>query len=197
MSLVDLRMFCNWLDLDEDNVNSTLVDMVTDTAQALCEHYCDRKFDNGTFTEYHDITDTRTSFIYVRNPPIISVTSLTDDAQDSTPDTIDSDEYILSATAGKIQLDNTNQSFPTVYPGYFTRGDQSVCVVYVGGYTAVTAPAGLRLAVLQQAAFFWNNRDQIGIAASSVDGESVTPETAGMIPGQVRMLLGPYRRLTA
>lgn len=193
MSIVTVEEFCDWTEVDEDAVAASVVELIIDAAQDLVEQYCGREFEQDTFTEYHDLADKSTNFIYVENPPINSITSLQYEAQDDSPETVDADDRITDSSAGKITLYEDES--------YFSRGDaageQSVKVVYSGGYSAADMPAPVRMATLLAAQFWWDHRDEIGLVRENMDGQNVEVDWSGLIPAGARSLLAPYRKVVS
>ena len=186
MSIISIAEFCDAAQIDQAVASNVLLGIVVGAAQERIEAYCGRIFETATFTEYHDIGDATTRHIYVQNPPITSVTSLQYDAQSDDPETVDSSDYITDTSSGKV----------TLYDGYFGRGEQSVKVVYVGGYAAADMPDVVKLGVILLAQHYWNVPEAIGRTSESVDGLSQNFETYSDIPAGIRSLLAPYRRVS-
>lgn len=192
MSIISVAEFCDAAQIDQAVASNVLLGIVVGAAQERIEAYCNRTFETATFTEYHDIGDATTRHIYVQNPPITSVTSLQYDAQSDDPETVDSSDYITDTSSGKITLYNDE--------GYFGRGggggEQSIKVVYVGGYAAADMPDVVKLATILLAQHYWNVPEAIGRTSESVDGISQNFETYSDIPVGIRSLLAPYRRVS-
>jgi hypothetical protein len=191
MSIISAEEFCDVAQLDQQNVSSLMVDMVVGAAQERIEDYCGREFEQATHTEYHDVADRSTTFVYVRNPPIDGVTSLQYDAQSDDPETVDAGDYVTDATAGKVTLYDDESYFPHDDP----QGEQAIKIVYTGGYTAADMPDAVKLAVAQLALHYWDNPDRIGKTSESVDGASANYEDYADIPQPIAALLAPHRRM--
>lgn len=151
-----------------------------------------------TFTEVHDGGD---SIICLFNPPILSVTSVT--------------EYV--ATTGylltQVQLgDPTGQyCFSLDDPqsgvirrrmaggivGNFAGGDHNVTVTYVAGQASV--PADIRMAVLQDLAGLFQT-SQNGPASNGwpfAADQGITPNPIGLFPRVAAILSAPSMRVPA
>jgi hypothetical protein len=105
-----------------------LQDLIDD-ANAAIEARCNRIFSQTTFTEIHD--GQNLSRVWLRNPPILSVTSITIDGQDV--DNTFGDSWCFRSGSGELVRGN-GQDDPR-FAATFPRGNQNVSVVYEGGYS--------------------------------------------------------------
>ena len=188
--IVKADEYCDYYKLDRDTAGTAL-EMVLRAAQRACEQFCGgRKFEAGDHVEYHDIAEPGVGTLQVRNPPIISVTTLTDDAQATDGgDTITSSDYVLDSEAGLLTLDQDET--------YFTRGVQAAYISYRGGYE----PDEIRderpelwMAVMLTAGVIWNDPDALLVESETADGVSVTAHKT-VVPPAARDLLSGYRRV--
>ncbi len=161
----------------EDNLSVAI-----DDAQGELEDFCNRQFEDATRTEYHDSDGTDT-FIYVLNPPVNSVTSLTMDAQD-TATAVAAANYVTYEKSGKVQLFNDE----TV----FSAGPQATLIVYRGGWTAANMPNALKFAVKQYAIVVFDRREP-GVVQFSADGVNLKYDGESIpMPIQARLFNGGY-----
>jgi len=81
--------------------------------------------------------------IMLKHRPIISITSITDDARSSSPLVVNSGAYVLDegGETGIVKLESKNVSGSDVITG-FTRGTQALKVSYVWGFASVPAKVG-------------------------------------------------------
>lgn len=153
---------------DRDLRIQTLIDAVW----ADAERYCLRDFDYGTHTE-HFTLDKAVGYVFVKAPPIESITSVTDDIQYSAraitvaDNVVNEQEYF---DRGEVRLYKSE--------GLFTADptEPTVTVVYVGGYTQASLPANLREALCQEVLFRLRGR-VVGVESQSADGASVKYST--------------------
>jgi hypothetical protein len=170
------------------DANDSKLQNLIDSAQAAMEVVLHRSLSTATgYTEYHRGGGTH---IYVKRPPIVSVTSLTDDAQngqraitsgnwiDATDD--NGDNYAV----GKVELWNTE--------GYFSAGRAQVKVVYQGGWDASTLPADLRQAWIEFVALKYDAPDRVGIESISESGAGSVTYAKGDIPPRIMEALNRY-----
>jgi len=187
MAVITVQYFARFWDIATGTgADDVIADVITAAAKA-CAQWCrvDSFENDATVDEYHDIGDLTTATVWARVLPVNTLTTLTDDAQGSTPDTITSDDYTLDGSNGRVTLANDEV--------YFTRGPQSVRLQYDGGYTAALMPAAVKLAVCHEAGRIWNNRDRAGVVSEQADGVAMQWET-GLICTAAQQQLAPYRR---
>lgn len=150
-------------------------------AQAIAESYCNRKFDEGTFTEYFD--GGGRNMLLLRNYPVASVASVHDDFSRTYGDAtlIAPTSYGLDKELGILRLDSGL---------FFLDGNQNVKVVYTGGYA--DAPHDLKQAVILGAVALFEERKNVGVNSRSL-GEGGTVSYRHGIPDEIMMMLAPFR----
>ena len=182
-----------YLGISASTWDTILATLVT-SASAIIQSYCRRQFNSQTFTEYHDGADLQVprAQIIVKNPPIISVTSVYDDL-DQPPtwpaaDLVSSDDYAVYLDEGIVEL----------YPDYtFGDGRRNVRVIYVGGYA--TVPTDIEQAANMLVANIFNRgrTGADGLQSERIGDYSYVRADAGVtshgIPNDVRAILAPYR----
>lgn len=167
--------------------------MLCEAANRAVEDHCRRRFDLQTHTEYHDIVGA-VGTLFVRNPPIVTLTSVTDDANTSIITTRSNRSISITADVelypdtdpDRIRLVNNEATFAT--------GPKAAKVVYTGGYHEQDMPADLVLAGCWIVAAWWEGPEALSRAAQNVGGESITWR-AGALPPQAEALLNRYRRV--
>jgi len=150
------------------------------------EDYCDRIFDMARYTEYHDMP-VSTGVVWVNNPPINTLWSLTDDAQDGARviNSASDVQIYSSASAGMLKLWDSESVFVT--------GIQAVKVVYTGGYARNDMPADLELAAAMMVAVLWEGAEPLARESQNIDGEQIKWR-ADSIPPQAQDTLDKYKR---
>lgn len=93
-------------------------------------------FDSNTATEYYDILKDNQNELVLKNFPIISITSLTNEASSDDPKEIDNDSFVTDNESGILQLINTKTVSGNAI-SYFAKGFNTVKVVYEYGYNSV------------------------------------------------------------
>jgi len=177
-----------YLGIDSDSgENEPLLTMLCDAINQRIEDYCDRIFAKERHTEYHTV-DRSTNHIYVKNPPIITLHTLTDDAMvGQRAITIADNVHTNNGdNFGEIRLWNTE--------GTFTQGERSVLAVYTGGYADDDLPADLRLAAVQMVAFLWEGPEMLARKQQAIDGQNIQWRDDS-IPPQCKSTLDKYARI--
>jgi hypothetical protein len=181
MSVLTANDCALWLPQATGIPSGLLTDAI-EQAEALAGDYCHRVFATASFTEYHDVLAGMES-IGLRNPPVSSVV-LTDNARGTAPTTVLAANYYAETDTGIVTL---------LYGA--SPGTSNLKVVYTGGYSAATLPAGLKRALLQLVGWLIDSRGDAGSSSSSMDGMSITREgMVGNVPASIASQLNPYVR---
>jgi len=165
--------------------DSLIEDSIIPGVSKTIENYCSRSFDEATYTEYFDGGG---YFLYVKNPPIISITTihLDDEWGWDISHLVDATEYMnfgsnIGCNSGK-------------WP-YAAR---SLKVVYIGGYVYTasaghtTLPDDVKYAAMLQVAYSFKRRKDIGLQSVSFPDGSINKFDAGPLLGEVKGYLAPY-----
>ena len=146
--------------------------------------YTNRHLKSREITEYRDGTGTDT--IFTNEFPIVSASTSIDIRVDtdrgySTGDKIGSTSIVIYSTEGKITIEDDT----------FDAGEQSVKIVYEGGYS--TIPWDLRRAAREMCRVLWEREknNSVGRRSESYEGASITYEPS--MPWSVKDTLDKYR----
>lgn len=186
--------------------------VIIPAAQSAVEKWCDRIFDTATYTEKINGNDWHR--IVLRNVPVTTLTSVSVVGPDGSSSTIGSTSYTFEAESGVIGFQPANEGVLVVddwgaintnaqwiSTPRFSNGFQNISVVYVGGYSSGTMPAGLKLAMYQYVDVLMAQATA-GVGAGAFKSERLgdynyermTSEESESL--MVR-LFGPWRRLTS
>lgn len=164
------------------------IELLVASVFATAEQYCDRKFSSDTFTEYFDASGSPAA-VWVANPPMTALASVTDDAQWSARS--------INTSANVLWLDDYKQRGEVKLhkaESAFTGGEAGVKVVYTGGWTAATFPADLKAALMDEVLYRLNERT-VGVGNQAADGASVNYSERNGFAAQVCDVLDRYRAL--
>lgn len=181
-ALCTLQEVKEYLDLntsaEEDKLLESFIDRVTD----IFEKWTDRQFKSREYTEYLDGSDG--SDLFPKHYPIISITSIHDDADWSwgSSTEVSSSDYRISNSARYIASQTT-----------FSKEDQNIKIVYTAGYAEI--PADLKEASIEEVTRRFKRRKTLGIESKAI-GEGSDVYSVGM-PEEVISVLTRYRRIIA
>lgn len=154
-------------------------------AVGLANQFCGREFESAAHDEYLDVIDEDQARVIVRHTPITAVTTVYDDAQSTSPTTVDATDYTYDPDTGVFEYEDSE----------WTVGLRSVRIVYTAGYTTLTLPPELRLVLRQIVAWIIGSRGDVGVTQTSADGMSQTKEEQpGILPASLCAALSPWRR---
>lgn len=175
----------SYLDITASTWDTLLANLVTNCSVWI-ENYCGgKRFKNSgvDVTEYHDGDPNLEGkkIIFVRNTPIISVTSVSYASGSlSSPTWTAFDAasyYVRNDRGGQLIFDSLPQ------------GNQNIRVIYQGGYS--TIPEDLALACIQLIARVFNKRKSEGVLNESVGGASVSWDRE--LTPELRKTINRYR----
>jgi hypothetical protein len=187
VAIVTLEDVREYADLG-DTISEGRLQVIIDGVIARAERYCQRTFAAGTHTEYHR---GGRDYITVRCPPWTSITTLEDGHPDavraiSVASNVRSESDLKDA--GEVRLWNGESEF--------TAGEESVKIIYAGGFEPTTnpTPADLKQALMEQAMLEYDHAARIGMASVGGDGANVTYRAhSSGFAAEVRAVLDGYR----
>jgi hypothetical protein len=168
----------------EDTTDDAVLTRWGEGLQGRFEDYCNRGFVRSVdIEEYHNGGERS---ICLRTYPVEEISA------------IEADDVEVPAASYRAML-----SLGRIYPAKaysWPHGVQYIRVVYTGGYQAAGAdvgdypmPEGLRRAFMLQFGYEWRNRENLGRASMSAQGQSVSLAPASML-AEVKQCLTSYRR---
>lgn len=131
--------------LETDGTQDTEIVMIYETALAIIENYCDRKFELSA--EVEKFTHVSGYSVQLVRYPITQIVSVRNEMANDMPNHYD-------AKAGVVQFD-----------GHYTAHE--LTVDYEGGYDDTTCPKDLQLVLLGLFDYLWANQ---GVGSSSATG---------------------------
>lgn len=113
------------------------VDALIEVATAAIEKYCNRIFAAATYAEETD--GSGCNQIFVRNPPINTLTSIQFVA-DTTTTVTATGNFVYKANQGEIRWDLRNVLDTSEYVGSFRFGYNNIIINYDGGFVSIPDP---------------------------------------------------------
>jgi hypothetical protein len=153
------------------------------------EHYCNRIFSKGTYTEYFN-SDGDTKRLKVLAYPVTAITGIWIDTDRLWGD---GTEMVLNDYFPDMRGQPWIHANNTIFS---PAGQQHIKVTYTGGRVTATSTAdtALKLACQFQVAFWWRNRNRLGLITEGMEGGSYTRFAKGEFLPEVKLLLDPFKR---
>jgi hypothetical protein len=179
ISLDDVKAHLNLSDTTDDAEVRRFIDYATDMAEAYCGCVLGRR----TFTgEIYDGNDT---FIRLRNPKAMSITSITENSNLLVSGT----DYYLEATGQRVYRINNAVFGTSNNVGYWSLGVQNIVITYVSGYT--NPPGGAKMGMLDLVRHLWNTqRGSMNVISRNQSGDDFIPGGSHVFTYRVAEALG-------
>ena len=178
LTLADIKTHLSVPNASEDVILQSIVD----ASDSYVASYCDRIFDEATYTEYLD--GPGKTKITLEQYPVTAITEINYDPSGvfGADTVLDSTEYTFTS-GGEV-----------IFRYTAPKGHKALKVIYTAGYT--TIPTDLNRAGVLLAEFWYRHRarGEIGVSSKTKQQEIVNYSKAG-IPPEVEVLLNRYRRL--
>jgi len=194
ISMTDLKLH---LDIGTTGQDGWLDKALASTTKRI-ETYCNRHFASAGYTEYAD--GVNKGFLHVKNPPIINVSALNSDVNRDFGSATEyaTNAYITYDDDGRIELlsiaDVTSSSLsPVVFPS----GQQNIKIVYTGGYAAIPEDVRLGCAEWIGRIYKRRTRKRWNIEGAAKGDKTISYETFGAMPLEVKDFIHPYRLIPA
>jgi hypothetical protein len=182
MSLTTLAKVKSQLDIPaSDTSQDVRLTTYLNAASSAIESYCERKFEQATYTEYHH--GRRMNFIMPREFPIVSVTTLN----------IDNDRLYPSdkdVPVNEYSIADRNRTI--FYSGKFPQGFNNIKLVYTAGYA--TIPGDVELACIWACEWFVKHRERKDMGRVSVSKGDESVGILASMPPMILELINPYKR---
>ena len=155
-----------------------LISLLIKAVSAAVQKYCNRIFIRASYTETHD--GDGTVDILVKNPPINSITQITEDDV-----VVTSSWYVFYDDEGCIKRKDS---------GVWAKGIQNIVVQYSGGWLQKSLPEDLKWACLQWLNLMWKRKEdsRVGVSSWNFGDQSTTYITEEMTP-EIKAVLDRYR----
>lgn len=164
--------------------NNLLLEELINRMTDLMEDYCGRRFKKTTYTDLL-VDGNGSEFLFLKNFPINSVTSIYRHYLVGDDDELDSDYYVIYSAEGYIYRE-----------AGFVKGHQNYKITYDAGYDFDNdgIPAGLQLLCNKICTFEYNSYSRVGIKSEKIGSYSVTYDVVNILPVELLEQLDMWRR---
>jgi len=166
--------FKEWAQIDVDE-SITLENWILQ-GQDIIEKYLDRNIEQANYTEKHDGGN---QFVFLKNYPVSSITSVKEDDI-----ILDSSEYGFTET-GILYLKDRN----------FSEGIQNIEVSYTAGYSEIPDSLKRALTIVVQNLIAYAVRPTDLPTSQGMEGMSVNYSKDEILTDAVKKILNPFKRV--
>ena len=154
-----------------------------DSGSDLAESYVGQILGRRTFTS--ELYDGGTEFIRIRNPKVISITSVYENGA-----LVSASNYVLDYTGQRLYRIGSGTLYATNSYGYWTQGMNNVSITYVAGY--VNPPMAAKQGVLEIIRHLWQTqRGSINVMTRGGAGDELYNTPTYSLPRRAMELLDP------
>jgi hypothetical protein len=181
VSLEDAKTYLNIQSTDYDYDDELL--RFIDVASDLCESYVGQILGRKTYT--NELYDGNNEFIRIRNPKVISITSVYENGA-----LLNSGQYVMDYTGQRLYRIGSGTLYATNSYGYWSGGMNNIQITYVAGY--VNPPAAARQGVLETLRHLWQTqRGSSSVLGRQLQGDELYSTPTYSLPRRAMELLDP------
>lgn len=177
-----------YLELTVSTYDTLLTSLITAASYSILS-YCHRNsFKVNSYSEYIDGAGDYT--IDLGNVPVISITTITLEANEAVPEAIAGSSYILDTKRGRIRLKNTSTA-----TRWFRQGFQNVLASYSAGYASIPADLQQACAMIVQSLFIQRGGSLLTTMEKLGDYQATYSRASSFIDDDIsiRAILDRYR----
>lgn len=162
----------------DDDLIEDLIDRMTQLFQTYCGV---NSFKATNYTEYIDGESSK--YIFPKNTPIISITSIHDDSDWS---------WAVDTLIAAADYRAVDAKYIVYRDSLFTTGDQNIKLIYRAGYENI--PADLKQSCIEEVTKRYKHRRDIDVLTKALEDGDVTYSETAFLPGTLETLY-KYRTL--
>lgn len=182
MAIVTLADYKTFAEIGS-NTQDTRLTLILDLVDSLVNTYCNRKFEQATYTE-EQVEIINSISIFIDNPPLNSVTTLEYFSQGKVWTVVDAADFLEYSEEGHIEIISNN----IVTLGIL----KPFRVTYSGGFT--TIPADLKLAVFDLTTFYHKREKSPRVVQNNTSVTSASDKISrSQMPAHIKRVLDLYR----
>jgi hypothetical protein len=166
-------------DTDYDDELRLFMDATTD----LVENYLGIIIGKRTFTS--ELYDGNNEFIRIRNPKVISITSVYENGE-----LLNSGQYVMDYTGQRLYRIGSGTLYATNSYGYWSGGMNNISISYIAGF--VNPPAAVRQGTLETLRHLWQTqRGSSSVMGRQLQGDETYSTPTYSLPRRAMELLDP------
>lgn len=172
-----------YLNIPASSANENEVRRFIDAATDLAEQYTGVILGRKTFTS--ELYDGGQEFIRIRNPKVVSITSVYENGA-----LLNSGQYVMDYTGQRLYRIGSGTLYATNSYGYWTAGMNNVSVTYVAGYA--NPPMSAKQGVLEIIRHLWTSqRGAMNVMGRQLTGDELYSTPTYSLPRRAMELLDP------
>lgn len=172
-----------YLNIPASSANENEVRRFMDAATDLAEQYTGVILGRKTFTS--ELYDGGQEFIRIRNPKVVSITSVYENGA-----LLNSGQYVMDYTGQRLFRIGSGTLYATNSYGYWTAGMNNVSVTYVAGYA--NPPMSAKQGVLEIIRHLWTSqRGAMNVMGRQLTGDELYSTPTYSLPRRAMELLDP------
>ena len=172
-----------YLNIPTASANESEIRRFIDAATDLAEGYVGVVLGRKTFTA--ELYDGGQEFIRIRNPKVISITSVSENDE-----AVSSSNYVMDYTGQRLYRIGSGTLYATNSYGYWVQGMNNVSITYVAGY--VNPPMAAKQGVLEILRHLWQTqRGAMNVMSRSLGGDELYQAPTYSLPRRAMELLDP------
>jgi hypothetical protein len=172
-----------YLNIPAASANENEVRRFMDAATDLAEQYTGIVLGRRTYT--NELYDGTGEFIRIRNPKVVSVTSVYENNA-----LIDSTAYVVDPTGQRLYRVGSDTLYSSNSYGYWAPGMNNVKVTYVAGYA--NPPMSAKQGVLEIIRHLWQTqRGAMNVMGRNLGGDELYSSPTYSLPRRAMELLDP------
>lgn len=192
--LITLDCYKDYKNINNPTTDGKIQSLIT-RVSALIENYCNRNFMDYVTTDKTEWFDAKTNIVYLKEFPVISVTSVNVSEDGGLNQTLLTEDdssmggYYVDLDKGAVMTQNMAFKFLD----YYVTPYRSLEIAYRAGYTEDNLPEDLKLAVLDLVAYYLDAESKPTKTMLGATLDNPLPYVANSFPAHIRRILDLYR----
>ena len=188
--LASLEYVKDVIGITNTTYDSYLTNRIVAASDAV-QHWCNRKFNLQSYTEYYDGPNSTTLMLNQR--PVQSVTSVTLRVYSQVPEIIPGSDIIFNSKSGLISV-NPESTFNGWFSYDYAAGQQGIQVIYTAGYPSIPYVIQEQLAKIVANQYATRGQDLTLTSEKIGDYQNTRrPDASQLITGPIAAALSQFK----